>query len=335
MDISALHEALIKEPKFRYKQANQAVFIDLITNWQEATNLSLALREKLNECCPLDIQVELSPCDEMGARKALVIFADGQAAETVLIPQASGNYAVCLSSMVGCPLGCLFCATGQNGFSRNLKAEEMVDQFLFWARYLKNLGEGKIDNVVFMGMGEPFLNYSEVLKAVKIFNNPETFNFGARRISISTAGMIDGIKRLATEKIQINLAISLHAPNDQLRVGLMPLAGKTSIKNLLAAVDNYIAKTGRKVMFEYLLIKNVNDHDEEARSLATLMKKPLYHVNLIPYNPTGRFSPSTPERSKRFKEILEQAGVAVTFRRSFGRDIDAACGQLAGKRKKL
>lgn len=334
MDISLLHEALKEEKKFRHTQANKAVFVDLIDNWSQASTFSADLRNRLNVDCPLDINVELQGGGLKNVTKALITFSDGAAVETVLIPQADGRFSVCLSSQVGCPLACVFCATGMEGFTRNLKSSEIIEQFIFWARYLKQHGDEKVDNVVFMGQGEPFLNYEEVIKAVKFLNNPETFNFGARRISISTAGVINGIKRLAGEKLQVNLAISLHAPSDALRINIMPAAGQTPLRKLLEAVDAYIAKTGRRVMFEYLLIKEVNDRDDDAIMLAKLLNKPLYLVNLIPYNPTGRFLPSTPQRIARFRDLLERNGLPVTARRSFGQEIDAACGQLAGKRKK-
>lgn len=336
MDISLLHNTLKDEKKFRHTQADKLVFVDLIDDWSQASTFSLSLRERLVKECPLTISAELQESKEKGGvAKALITLSDFEQTETVLIPQADGRNVVCLSSQVGCPLGCVFCATGMQGFTRNLRAEEMVEQFLFWARYVKKLNGGKIDNAVFMGQGEPFLNYEEVMKAIKILNDPETFNFGARRISISTSGVISGIKRLAGEKLQVNLAISLHASNDALRANIMPAAGKTPIKNLLSAVDAYIEKTGRRVMFEYLLIKEVNDRDEDAKMLAAFMKRPLYLLNLIPYNQTGRFQPSSAARSAKFKEILEKAGLVVTVRHSLGDDIDAACGQLAGKKKKF
>jgi len=219
----------------------------------------------------------------------------------------------------------------------------MVEQVVFWQRYLKAESQAlnkstdnpdKVGNIVFMGMGEPFLNYNQFIKAVKFINNPETLNIGSRRISVSTAGITEGIKRLAGEKLQINLAVSLHAPNDNLRYDLMPIAKKYSLREIFSAVDSYISKTGRRVMFEYLMIKEANDNEKDALELAAIMKKPLYLVNLIPYNPTGRFTPSPRERIEKFKKILEDNGVAVTVRLSFGADITAACGQLKGKHDK-
>jgi len=335
MDLSKLAAVLEGQPKYRFVQAEKAVWQDLASSWEEASNLPQALRERLDIECPLKIETELDQTAK-GRKtvKALITLADGESIETVLIRQKGGRNTVCVSSQVGCPLGCAFCATGTLGFRRNLKSAEIVEQVLFFARYLKAEGRGeKIDNIVFMGMGEPFLNYQEFIKAAKFLNDPETMNIGARRLSVSTAGIVEGIKRLAGEKLQINLALSLHAADDSLRASLMPVAKKYKIYEILKAIDAYITKTGRRVMFEYLMIKGVNDSDQDARSLAKLLKKPLYLVNLIPYNETGRFQPSNPERMEKFKKILEDAGVPATIRLSFGGEIAAACGQLKGKKE--
>lgn len=345
MNITKLNQILTLEPKYRYAQVNKAIFQDYISSWEDASILPKSLREKLNEECPLDIEAEvISTPGASKSKKALITLSDGEVIETVLISQrgkplenkekALPRYTVCVSSQVGCPLACVFCATGKFGFKRNLNAEEIIEQVVFWSRYLKNEGKGgKVDNLVFMGMGEPFLNYDQFIKAVKFINNPETLNIGSRRISVSTAGLTEGIKRLSGEKMQINLAISLHAANDNARRDLMPIAKKYSIHEIIKAVDNYIIKTGRRVMFEYLMIKGVNDSEENALELAKLMNRPLYLVNLIPYNQTGRFQPSSREKIDKFKKILENNDVPVTVRLSFGSDILAACGQLRGKRK--
>lgn len=335
MNIEKLSSILKDEPKFRFKQVNQAIWRDFISSWIEASSLPKALRDKLESDCPLEIKAEIAESpSRRSSLKALITLEDGEAIETVLIRHKDKRNTVCVSSQVGCPLACEFCATGQFGFRRNLEAREIVEQVVFWFRYLKSEGrEEKVDNVVFMGMGEPFLNYQEFIKSVKFLNNPETLNIGSRRLSVSTAGVVEGIKKLAGEKLQINLAISLHASNDDLRRDLMPIASKYSLYEIFKAVDHYINKTGRRVMFEYLMIKNINDSDKSALELAKLMKKPLYFLNLIPYNPTGRFQPSGQERIEKFKQVLEQSGVAVTVRTSFGSDIKAACGQLRGKKK--
>jgi len=335
MNLSKLSSILQTQPKYRFAQVNKAIWQDFISSWQEVSNLPKDLRETLATECPLEIQAELDKNKSKNKSvKALITLTDGEAIETVLIRQKDKRNTVCVSSQVGCALACEFCATGNFGFRRNLKSEEIVEQVIFWSRYLKLEGKGeKIDNIVFMGMGEPFLNYAEFIKAAKFINNPETLNIGSRRMSVSTAGITEGIKKLAGEKMQINLAISLHAANDNLRRDLMPIALKYNLHEILKTVDNYITKTGRRVMFEYLMMKGVNDSDKDAIELVKLLKKPLYMVNLIPYNPTGRFHASSRERIEKFKKILEEAGVAVTVRLSFGADITAACGQLRGKKK--
>ncbi|MFA5131037.1 MAG: 23S rRNA (adenine(2503)-C(2))-methyltransferase RlmN [Patescibacteria group bacterium] len=335
MNLSKLSQTLADQPKYRYAQVNKALWQDFISSWQEVSNLPTALREKLSTECPLDINVSLEKNKSRNKSvKALITLSDGEVIETVLIRQKEKRNTVCVSSQVGCALACEFCATGAFGFRRDLKSEEIVEQVIFWERYLRlEAKEEKVDNIVFMGMGEPFLNYAEFIKAAKFINNPETLNIGSRRLSVSTAGITEGIKKLAGEKMQINLAISLHASNDNLRRDLMPIAQKYNLHEILKTVDNYITKTGRRVMFEYLMMKGINDSDKDALELIKLLKKPLYMVNLIPYNPTGRFQASSRERIEKFKKILEESGVAVTVRLSFGADITAACGQLRGKHK--
>ena len=335
MNLSSLSEILKEEPKFRFTQANQALFKDFVSSWGQVSNFPKNLREKLELNCPLEIKAELIVAKNGAGAKALIELEDGEKIETVLIKQKNKEEkrnTICISSQVGCPLACSFCASGNSGFSRSLNYLEMIEQVLFWARFLKNENnDEKIDNIVFMGMGEPFLNYLEFIKAVKFLNNEETFNFASRRISVSTVGIVEGIKKIAGEKMQINLAISLHAANDNLRKDLMPIAKKYSIYEIIKAVDNYILKTNRRVMFEYLMIKNINDSDEDAFALVKLMKKPLFMVNLIPYNETGRYQASSRERIEKFKKILEDNRVAVTVRHSFGAEILGACGQLKRK----
>ena len=329
MNLAQLDEILRGEPAYRLKQSKKAVFQDLIEDWNQATNLPLYLRENLNKECSLSINGEFFISKDQKTVKALIFLEDGFKIESVLMKHKDRN-TICVSSQVGCPLGCKFCATGKMGFKRNIEFFEIVEQVIFFARYLKKKAE-RVTNVVFMGMGEPFLNYENVISAIKILNDKEGFNLGARKFSISTVGITEGIEKLAKEKLQINLAISLHASNDKLRSELIPVNKKYNIKKILKSVDNYIKKTRRRVMFEYLIIKDLNDSDESAKELASLMKKPLYFVNLISYNPTGDFQPSPKERIKTFKNILEKKGVLVTERYRFGREIKAACGQLAGK----
>ena len=373
MDLIQFQRLFNKEPRYRLEQAKKALFHDLIQNWQTAKTLPLSLREELNKEWPIEISAKTFVSKDRNTIKAILTLKDGLKIEAVLMRHKNKRNTICVSSQAGCPLNCSFCATGKMGFQRNLETWEIVEQVLFFARYLKKI-KAKVTNIVFMGMGEPFLNYQNVLGAIRILNDKEGFNLGARHFSISTVGIVDGIEKLAKEKLQINLAISLHAPNDELRSKLMPINKKYPIKKVLNAVDDYIKKTRRRVMFEYMMLKNLNDSVKDAKTLARLMKKPctraspvqgrpLYFVNLISYNPTGIFK-SSPSRAtakskedftlfltfasfgssvgeeenlfsspslriKKFKEILEKEGVAVTQRYRFGQGIKAACGQLA------
>lgn len=333
MNLENIKIALEGQPKFRFAQVYKAVYQDLISDWSENTTLPLSLREKLNELSPLQIEAEVFGSDKSETQKALLTLDDKAKIETVLMRHEDGRCTVCVSSQVGCPLGCAFCATGKLGFKRNLTTDEIILQVLFFARLLKK-ENARVSNVVFMGMGEPFLNYDNVMSAVKILNDKDIFNIGARHISISTSGVIEGINKFMKEDMQINLAISLHAPNDKLRAQLMPIDRKYSLPKLMEAIEKYVKLKSRQVMFEYLLIDGVNDQDEQARELAALMKNPLYTVNLIRYNPTGSFQPSSAATIKRFKNLLLREGIKVTQRYSFGQDISAACGQLAARNKK-
>ncbi len=327
MDLIQLKNFLSKEQPYRLQQAQKALFIDLIEDWREASVLPLLLRKNLNKICPIDIKAQVLFSKDEKTAKAVIILKDGLKIESVLMKHNNSRNTVCVSSQVGCTLNCSFCATGKIGFKRNLEVFEIVEQVLFFARYLKKKGE-KITNNVFMGMGEPFLNYENTINAIRILNDKEGFNLGARHISISTVGILEGIKKLAEEKLQVNLAISLHAPDDDLRSKIMPINKTYPIVDVLEAVDDYIKKTKRKVMFEYMMVKDLNDSDVHAQRLSKLMKKPLYLVNLILYNPTGVFKPSSSVRIKKFKEILRKEGVQVTQRYRFGQNIKAACGQL-------
>ena len=328
-----LEKALAGEPSFRLKQAQKAVFRDLIEDWKEATVFPLALRKKLSEECLLKIAAETSVSNDKMTIKALLWLKDGLRVETVLMRYPSGRNTICVSSEVGCPLACSFCATGKMGFKRNLEVLEIIEQVLFFARYLKKLGE-RVTNIVFMGMGEPFLNYDNVISAIRVLNDKNGLNIGARHISISTVGVAGGIEKLTKEPLQINLAISLHASNDKLRSEIVPANKAHSLEAFLGVVDDYLKETKRKVMFQYIMIKGVNDSPNLARELVNLLrrfKKSLFMVNLIAYNPTGIFKPSSPEQIKEFKRVLEEQGIEVTERYRFGRGIKAACGQLAGQ----
>jgi 23S rRNA (adenine2503-C2)-methyltransferase len=337
MNLEKLEEVLATEPKFRIKQTKEAVFKKFISDWNEATFFPLELREKLNKECPLEITADVLVSKEEDSVKAKITLKDGLEIETVLMRHADNRNTVCVSSQVGCPLGCLFCATGKMGFKRNLAVNEILEQVIFFERYLKTDRlpmSIRVTNVTFMGMGEPFLNYDNVLESIKILNDKDYFGIGARSISVSTAGIVDGIEKFGKEGLQLNLAISLHAPNNKLRAELMPISKKYNLELVLKTVDEYIKNTKRKVMFEYILIKDVNDSDECAKELAQLMQKKLYFVNLILYNEISEinaFLPSETKRVESFKNILKKSGINFVQRYRFGDDIKAACGQFATK----
>ncbi|MCM8793169.1 MAG: 23S rRNA (adenine(2503)-C(2))-methyltransferase RlmN [Candidatus Omnitrophica bacterium] len=306
-----------------------------VSNFGEMTDLSLKLREKLKENFVIqDIRLIAEKVSEIDAtRKFLFQLADGQKIEAVLIPSIN-RFTACLSTQIGCKFGCIFCASGREGFVRNLEPGEMVNQLQFMIRNL-NLLKQRVNNVVFMGMGEPLDNYDNLIKAIKIINHPYALNIGARKITISTCGLADKILRLAQENIQVELSVSLHAPNDKLRSALMPVNQKYPLKSLISACQKYFLSTKRLVTFEYLLIKDVNDTQRNLRELRELLKGFKGKVNLIIYNPFKgiNFEPSSIERAIVFQKVLKTAGIITTIRQSKGRDIEAACGQLLLKRE--
>lgn len=335
MDSSKLQsvlEAAGAKP-FRFRQAREAFFSQLIGSWDEVSSLPADLRARLVAEVPIS---SLKPTREAKSGsgdtvKTALETSDGKVIEAVLMRHEEGRRTVCVSSQAGCPMRCAFCATGKLGFFRNLTAEEIADQVLYFARLLKTDGE-RVSNVVVMGMGEPMHNLDAVLAAVRELNAPDGLGLGARRFSISTCGIVPGILRLAEEPLQVNLAVSLHAPDQELRVRLMPVAAAYPLDRLMAACRAYVEKTRRQLMFEYLLIDGVNDSSAQAEALAGFMDHPLYHVNLIKYHSTGEFRASPRAVRDQFMAVLEKRGVSVTFRANYGEDIDAACGQLAGKK---
>ncbi|MDD5773959.1 MAG: 23S rRNA (adenine(2503)-C(2))-methyltransferase RlmN [bacterium] len=335
MDLLNLSDILNQYPNYRTKQIKKALFIDLIENWMNASTLPLDLRKKLNEACPLSINGEPFESSDKNTIKAIITLKDMIRIESVLMKSRDGRNTVCVSSQAGCMFNCSFCATGKLGFKRNLEVFEIIEQVIFFARLLKKENE-KITNIVFMGMGEPFLNYDNLLNAIRLLNDKDGFNLGARHFSVSTVGIPEGIKKFANENLQVNLAISLHAPTDELRSKIIPINKKYPISEIISCVDDYILKTNRRVMFEYVMIKDLNDSNECAVKLADLMKKNLYFVNLISYNPTERtLQSSSGEKIKRFKEILEEEGITVTQRYRFGERLNAACGQLVYGEEKI
>jgi 23S rRNA (adenine2503-C2)-methyltransferase len=312
--------ALAGEPPYRAKQVWEWVARGA-RSYEEMTNLPGALRERLEAEVPLSTLALVTEAkSDDGTVKALFHTGDGRPIEAVLMRYRDGRRSVCLSSQSGCPLTCTFCATGQMKFGRNLGADEILDQALHFRR-----GEA-IDHVVFMGMGEPTMNIDNVLAACERLPD---LGVTHRRTSISTVGWVPGIDRLAECEMPIGLALSLHAPNDGLRSQIMPVNERYPIAEVLAACERYRAARRRKVFVEYVMLDGVNDLPQHARELAGLLDPRGYKVNLIPYNPTGAYDGSSPERIDRFRAVLAEHRITATVRLTRGRDIDAACGQLA------
>ncbi len=319
------------QPAYRYRQVLEEIYSKLVENWETATSLPVSLRKRLKEDLPLEIKSKIiSPsCSE--CVKSIIELSDGMLIETVLLRHSDGRNTVCVSSQAGCVLDCLFCNTGAAGFKRNLFWHEILLQVLFFLRVLKK-EKKRVSNVVFMGMGEPLANYENVLEAVKILNNKNYFNIGQRKIAISTSGIPEKIKRLADEGLQINLAISLNAPNDEIRKTIMPGASKYQLEDIINSAEYYFKKTGRRIMFEYVLLKNINDKEEHAFQLAESIKGIEGFINIIPYNGKGIYSRPDNTIIKRFKSLLIKKSINVTQRHEFGADIQAACGQLVFNR---
>jgi 23S rRNA (adenine2503-C2)-methyltransferase len=290
-------------------------------SYGEMTNLPSALRESLAASVPLStLTVEAEAKSDDGTVKALFRTAEGRPIEAVLMRYRDGRRSVCLSSQSGCPLTCTFCATGQMRFGRNLSADEILDQALHFRRI------EAIDHVVFMGMGEPTMNLEAVLAACERLPDLGVAN---RRTAISTVGWVPGIERLAECEMPVGLALSLHAPNDDLRSRLMPVNDRYPLAEVLAACERYLARRRRRIFVEYVMLDGVNDRPEHARELASLLDPRAYKVNLIPYNPTGAYDGSPAERIERFRAILAEHRLTATVRLTRGREIEAACGQLA------
>ncbi|HET7446134.1 MAG TPA: 23S rRNA (adenine(2503)-C(2))-methyltransferase RlmN [Solirubrobacterales bacterium] len=319
-DLLASNLADAGEPSYRAAQVWEWLTRGA-SSYEEMTNLPAALRERLSAAVPLStltLQAEAKSDD--GTVKCLFHSADGRPLEAVLMRYRDGRRSVCVSSQSGCPLTCTFCATGQMKFGRNLSSDEILDQALHFRR------TEAIDHVVFMGMGEPTMNIDNVLAACERLPDLGVSN---RRTAISTVGWVPGIDRIADCELPISLALSLHAPNDGLRSQLMPVNDRYPLAEVLAACERYRAKRRRKVFVEYVMLDGVNDLPQHARELAQLLDPRGYKINLIPYNPTGAYDGSSPERIERFRAILAEHHLTATVRLTRGRDIDAACGQLA------
>ncbi len=335
LEFAELSEVILdwNEPAYRAQQIWQGIYQKYWINSLEFTTLPLALRNKLDRHFvfgTLNPEKELQSNDGL-TKKILYRLHDKSAIETVLMGYADRN-TVCISSQVGCGMGCNFCATGNMGFIRNLSRGEIVEQVIKTAADLGQNGKS-LTNVVFMGMGEPLNNYQPVIDAVQILNDPKGLGMGKRRFTISTVGLVPGIKRFTEENTQINLAISLHAADDVLRSSIVPINRKYPILELMAACRQYIQKTNRRITFEWALIDGVNDTADQARKLSKLVEGMLVHVNLIQLNPVAHYGgkPAKDDQARKFQKILTDAGIACTIRLRRGIDIQAGCGQLASE----
>lgn len=333
-NLDELKEEFLKlgEKQYRAEQVFKWIYVDEVTSFDEMTNLSKDLREKLKlefELHNFKILQKQESTD--GTKKYLFDILDDNAIETVLMQYHHGK-TICVSSQVGCKMGCKFCASTGIKFVRNLTAGEIVEQILAVQRD-ENV---KISNIVFMGIGEPLDNYDNVMKAIKILNNPKGLNIGARHISISTSGLVPKIYELADQDLQCTLSISLHATNNEKRSEMMPVNNKYNIEELMKACKYYINKTNKRISFEYALAKDNNDNLEDAKELVKLLHGMLCHVNLIPINKieNGKYVKSSNENIIRFRDYLNEKGIIATIRRELGSDIDAACGQLRRKNLK-
>ena len=330
-DLEELKEELISigEKPFRAEQIFKWLYQEKVKSFDDMTNLSLELREKLKQnytICNFNVINKQESKD--GTIKYLFDVLDGNAIETVLMSYHHG-YSICVSTQIGCKMGCKFCASTGINFIRNLSSGEIVEQLI---AVEQDTGV-KISNVVFMGIGEPLDNYDNVVNSIRIINNPKGINIRARHISVSTSGLVPKIYKIAEENIQCTLSISLHATNNEKRSSMMPVNNSYPIEELIKACKDYIDKTNRRISFEYALAKDNNDNLEDAKELVKLLKGMICHVNLIPINKieNGKFDKSSNENIIKFRDYLNDHGIVATIRRELGSDIDAACGQLRRK----
>jgi 23S rRNA (adenine2503-C2)-methyltransferase len=333
------------EPAYRSRQIWQGLYRNHWRSPEEFTNLPVALQQKMGDNLFFNhlIPVTTLKSSDGETIKTLFRLHDGKAVETVLMmydPSVTGRQThydhvrqsrrtVCISTQVGCAMGCIFCATGQMGFERHLSSGEIIAQVMYFARQLSDKGE-VVTNVVVMGMGEPFHNYENTMAAIDRLNDPDGYNLGSRRVTISTIGIVPAIRRFAAEKRQVNLAISLHAADDELRASMLPINKRYPIDEVLEACRDYIAVTGRRITFEWALVNGVNDTPEQAQMLSRKLYGLRCHVNAIPLNPTDGYSghATTRQRADKFKDILTRLGIPCTIRLRRGIDIQAGCGQL-------
>jgi 23S rRNA (adenine2503-C2)-methyltransferase len=326
LEFEELKNEILKlgEPAFRAKQVWKWIYQGT-TRFDDMTDLPKAFRERLKGVFYIGgagiVNKFVSQKD--GTRKYLLALYDGKVVECVLMKYHYGN-SVCISTQVGCRMGCRFCASSQPGFDRNLSTGEMIAQVMA----IRNDTEEKISHIVLMGIGEPFDNYDNVVRFLRRMNSQSTLNISYRKMTVSTCGLVPGIIKFSEEGFPVNLSVSLHAPNDEIRMKIMPIAKRYSIDNILSACNIYTQKTGRRVTFEYTLIKDVNDRNEHAEELARKLSGLLCHINLIPVNSVEGTGYTKSERVESFRRIIEKYGIPVTVRRELGSDIAASCGQL-------
>jgi len=328
------HLAERGQPRYRAKQIMEWIYAKRVADFEAMTNLPKDLRAELaRSACITQGQIDSEAVSVDGTRKVLLRWPDGATTETVWIPDGQRNTA-CLSTQVGCPVGCAFCASGSGGLERNLSAAEIVEQALHVARLIDRVaaeqGKPRLTNIVVMGIGEPLANYRSLLTALRILNAPWGLNVGARKITVSTIGLPKQIRQLAHENLQLNLALSLHAPNERLRAELIPWAAHIALKEVLAACRYYFEQTHREITLEYVLLRDVNMQAEHAEGLARIAKRLRANVNLLRYNPVPDlpFRRPSSEATYAFQKLLRRRGVNAHVRSSRGRDVSAACGQL-------
>lgn len=335
----------LNEPPYRALQIWEGLYRNGWTDANQFSALPVSLRDTLADNFTFHhLQpITIKKSSDGLTRKFLFVLPDGNFIETVLMNQNSDRHgtqriSLCVSTQAGCAIGCVFCATGHIGFNRNLTSGEIIEQVIYSSNELR--AEGKqITNIIYMGMGEPFHNYDETVRSLEILNSPEGLKFGARRITVSTIGLLPGIKRFSEEKRQVNLAVSLHAADDELRDRLIPINSRYSLNELMHTCLEYIRQTHRRITFEWVLIEDINDTEEQALKLVSLLKPFNYrnswmcHVNIIPLNPTDHFNGHSPsaQKSNIFRNHLNRAMIPNTLRVKKGVDINAGCGQLAGE----
>ncbi len=326
----------IGEPAFRASQLWQGLYKLVWSDMESFSSFPKVLRKGIEDSFSFThlVTAKMLESKDQKTSKRLFELEDGNSIETVLMRYNERN-TLCISTQVGCPIGCVFCATGQMGFARNLTSGEIIEQVLFFERLLRK-EKNKLTNIVVMGMGEPFSNYDSTLRAVDILNDPNGFGLGARRFTISTVGIIQNIRRFTSENRQINLAVSLHAANDALRNRLVPIGKVYPLSELMSACREYVEKTHRRISFEWALIEGVNDSIKDAQELAKLIKGLICHVNIIPLNSIAKYvgCPSPRAKAAEFQKILLGAGIPCTIRLRRGIEINAGCGQLATESRK-